>query len=144
MAGPRKRDKSLHDVDPLTQPTDSAPSGAGQRIALAAEDPPAALTLFDEARLLSPERWSRKQRFAARSDRAEGRRRSFSTSSTQYVAPLPHSPYASQFADAFVIGVVAMHDSMELDKVAATLNEMDADRRKFIYLRLARKSATTA
>jgi chemotaxis protein MotC len=61
--------------------------------------------------------------------------------SEQYVRRFLHSPYASQFADAFVIGVVDMHDGIDLDKVAATLNEMDADRRKFIYLRLARKSA---
>jgi len=141
---PAEAEKALHDVDPLTQPI-----GLGAYLALikgsvvAAEDSAAALKLFDEARLLGPgslveEAALRRSIMIALKMRDADL---FLDYSEQYVRRFLHSPYASQFADAFVIGVVDMHDGIDLDKVAATLNEMDADRRKFIYLRLARKSA---
>jgi chemotaxis protein MotC len=141
---PAEAEKALHDIDPLTQPIE-----LGAYLALikgsvaAAEDSAAALKLFDEARLLGPgslveEAALRRSIMIALKMRDADL---FLDYSERYVRRFLHSPYASQFADAFVIGVVDMHDNMELDKVAATLNEMDADRRKFIYLRLARKSA---
>ena len=141
---PAEAEKALHDIDPLTQPIE-----LGAYLALikgsvaAAEDSSAALKLFDEARLLGPgslveEAALRRSIMIALKMRDADL---FLDYSEQYVRRFLHSPYASQFADAFVIGVVDMHDGIDLDKVAATLNEMDADRRKFIYLRLARKSA---
>jgi chemotaxis protein MotC len=141
---PAEAEKALHDIDPLTQPIE-----LGAYLALikgsvaAASDSAAALKLFDEARLLGPgslveEAALRRSIMIALKMRDADL---FLGYSEKYVRRFLHSPYASQFADAFVIGVVDMHDNMELDKVAATLNEMDADRRKFIYLRLARKSA---
>ncbi|MGN6771167.1 MAG: chemotaxis protein MotC [Rhizobiaceae bacterium] len=141
---PAEAEKALHDIDPLTQPIE-----LGAYLALikgsvaAADDSAAALKLFDEARLLGPgslveEAALRRSIMIALKMRDAGL---FLGYSEKYVRRFLHSPYASQFADAFVIGVVEMHDSMGLDKVAATLNEMDAERRKSIYLRLARKSA---
>ena len=141
---PAEAEKALHDIDPLTQPIE-----LGAYLALikgsvaAADDSAAALKLFDEARLLGPgslveEAALRRSIMIALKMRDAGL---FLGYSEKYVRRFLHSPYASQFADAFVIGVVEMHDSMGLDKIAATLNEMDAERRKSIYLRLARKSA---
>lgn len=141
---PAEAEKALHDIDPLTQPIE-----LGAYLALikgsvaAADDSAAALKLFDEARLLGPgslveEAALRRSIMIALKMRDAGL---FLGYSEKYVRRFLHSPYASQFADAFVIGMVEMHDSMGLDKIAATLNEMDAERRKSIYLRLARKSA---
>jgi chemotaxis protein MotC len=141
---PAEAEKALHDVDPLTQPI-----GLGAYLALikgsvvAPENSAAALKLFDEARLLGPgslveEAALRRSIMIALKMRDADL---FLDYAEQYVRRFLHSPYASQFADAFIVGVVDMHDRIDLDKVAATLNEMDADRRQFIYLRLARKSA---
>jgi chemotaxis protein MotC len=141
---PAEAEKALHDIDPLTQPIE-----LGAYLALikgsvaAASDSAAALKLFDEARLLGPgslveEAALRRSIMIALKMRDADL---FLGYSEKYVRRFLHSPYASQFADAFVIGVVDMHDSMGLDKIAATLNEMDAEHRKSIYLRLARKSA---
>jgi chemotaxis protein MotC len=141
---PAEAEKALHDVDPLTQPTE-----LGAYLALlkgsvaAAEDTAAALKLFDAARLLGPgslveEAALRRSVMIALKMRDPDR---FLDYSGQYVRRFLHSPYASQFVDGFVLGVVDMHDRIDLDSVAGMLGRMDADRRKAIYLRLARKSA---
>jgi chemotaxis protein MotC len=141
---PAEAEKALHDIDPLTQPIELGAYLALIKGSVAApENSAAALKLFDEARLLGPGSLV-EEAALRRSIMIALKRRDadlFLDYSEQYVRRFLHSPYASQFADAFVIGVVDMHDRIDLDKVAATLNEMDADRRKFIYLRLARKSA---
>src|SRR5262249_20855261 len=51
------------------------------------------------------------------------------------------SPYASQFADAFVAAVVALHKTIDLAQVDDVISEMDPERQKVIYLRLARRAA---
>ncbi len=141
---PAEAEKALHDVDPLTQPTE-----LGAYLALikgsvaAAGNSSAALKLFDEARLLGPgslveEAALRRSIMIALKMKNPAR---FLDYSEQYVRRFLHSPYASQFADTFVAGVVDMHDAMDMEDVASTLDEMGPDRRKFIYLRLARKSA---
>lgn len=141
---PAEAEKALHDVDPLAQPTQ-----LGAYLALlkgsvaAAEDSAAALKLFDAARLLGPgslveEAALRRSVMIALKIRDPDL---FLDYCEQYVRRFLHSPYASQFADGFVIGVVDMHKKIDLDRVARTLGEMDAARRKAIYLRLARKSA---
>lgn len=141
---PAEAEKALHGIDPLTQPTE-----LGAYLALlegsvaAAEDSEAALKFFDAARLLGPgslveEAALRRSVMIALKMRDPDR---FLDYSEQYVRRFLRSPYASQFADGFVVGVVDMHSSIDLDRVARTLGEMDADRRKAIYLRLARKSA---
>jgi chemotaxis protein MotC len=60
---------------------------------------------------------------------------------TQYVERYLYSPYASQFADAFVSGVIAMHEAISQDKLADITAMMDAEREKVIYLRIARRAA---
>ncbi|MGN6465780.1 MAG: chemotaxis protein MotC [Rhizobiaceae bacterium] len=141
---PAEAEKALHDIDALTQPTElGAYLALLQGSVAAAEDSAAALKLFDKARLLGPgslveEAALRRSVMIALKMRDSDR---FLDYSERYVRRFLHSPYASQFVDGFVAGVVDMHESMDLDRVARALNGMDADRRKFVYLRLARQSA---
>ncbi|RUX41242.1 chemotaxis protein MotC, partial [Mesorhizobium sp. M7A.F.Ca.CA.002.09.1.1] len=60
---------------------------------------------------------------------------------TQYVERYLYSPYASQFADSFVSGVIALHMSISQDKLGDITSMMDPEREKVIYLRIARRAA---
>ena len=51
------------------------------------------------------------------------------------------SPYASQFADAFVTGVVALHKTIDLAAIDEIIAGMEPEQQKVIYLRLARRAA---
>ncbi len=51
------------------------------------------------------------------------------------------SPYASQFADAFIDGIMGMHASIDRKAIEEIVAGMDTNQQKFIYLRLARRSA---
>lgn len=107
------------------------------------EDPHRALHLFDEARLLSPgtlveeAALRRSVELAARLHDMER----FASISMQYVRRFLGSPYASQFAEAFVAGVIEMHEMADLALVKRVIDAMDGERAQVIYLRIARKSA---
>lgn len=60
----------------------------------------------------------------------------------KYARRYVHSPYASQFADLFVL-LVVRHYGKEImaPDVEGTLAFMDADRRREVYLRIARQAA---
>jgi chemotaxis protein MotC len=85
----------------------------------------------------APARWSRRRRCAA----PWGDAARFALASTQYVASYLYSPYASQFADAFVSGVITLHMAISQDKIADITSMMDPEREKVIYLRIARRAA---
>src|SRR5690606_40969681 len=107
---------------------------------LAAKEHPAqALRLLDEARLLSPgtlvEEAALRRSVGIAAETGDAAR--FALASTQYAARFLHSPYASQFADSFVSGVIALNLSISLEKVADITAMMDAEREKVIYLRIA-------
>ena len=91
----------------------------------------------------APARWSRKQRCAARSAlpprkaMARASRLPRPNMSSDYL----YSPYASQFADAFVSGVITLHMAISQDKLADITAMMDPEREKVIYLRIARRAA---
>ena len=91
----------------------------------------------------APARWSRRPHFAAPSPSPprQATPRRFALASTQYVARYLHSPYASQFADAFVAGVIALNMAISHDKLADITSMMDPEREKVIYLRIARRAA---
>ena len=67
--------------------------------------------------------------------------RHFLFSCSQYVRRFLQSPYASQFADAFVAGVVALHENIDLAEVDEIVAGMEPEQQKVIYLRLARRAA---
>ena len=56
-------------------------------------------------------------------------------------AAILQSPYASQFADALVTGVVALRETIDMAAVDDIIAGMDPERQKVIYLRLARRAA---
>ena len=139
---PKTSREALAPVDPLTQPPE-----LGAFLALvkgsiaAAEDPAAAQKMFDEARLLSPGRWSRRQLRRSIAPGSETGNAQFLFSCSQYVRRFLQSPYASQFADAFVAGVVALHKTIELAAIEEIVAGMEPEQQKVIYLRLARRAA---
>lgn len=103
----------------------------------------AALALFDTARLLGPgtlvEEAALRRSLAIEASLGEAER--FFLASSQYVRRFLRSPYASQFADSFVTGILALHVSLDFKKIDEITAMMDADQRKVIYLRLARRAA---
>ena len=134
----------LKPIDPMTVPSDLGAFLALVKGSLLATDQPAAaLVLLDQARLLSPgtlvdeAALRRSVGIAA----AQGDAARFALASTQYVASYLYSPYASQFADAFVSGVITLHMAISQDKIADITSMMDPEREKVIYLRIARRAA---
>ena len=134
----------LKPIDPMSVPSDLGAFLALVKGSLLANDEPAAALVFlDEAHLLSPgtlvdeAALRRSVAIAA----AQGDAARFALASTQYVASYLYSPYASQFADAFVSGVITLHMAISQDKIADITSMMDPEREKVIYLRIARRAA---
>lgn len=127
----------------------SLPHEAGAFLALvkgsvsAAEEPAAALKLFDRARLLGPGTLVEEAALRRSVDLAAtaGDADRFMLASTQYVTRYLRSPYASQFADSFISGVIALHASIDLETIDDITAMMDADQEQAVYLRIARRAA---
>jgi chemotaxis protein MotC len=141
---PAKAIETLKPIDPMSVPADiGAFLALVKGSLLAADDPAQALALLDEARLLSPgtlvEEAALRRSVGIAAAQGDGAR--FALASTQYVASYLYSPYASQFADAFVSGVITLHMAISQDKIADITSMMDPEREKVIYLRIARRAA---
>jgi chemotaxis protein MotC len=135
---------ALDPVDPLKLSPDlGAFFALVKGSVMGSDDPAAALRMFDEARLLSPgtlvEEAALRRSIAL--DARSGNAPHFLDVSDQYVRRFLLSPYASQFADAFVAAVVALHAGIDLSQVDQVIAGMDPERQKVIYLRLARRAA---
>ncbi|MBN9549901.1 MAG: chemotaxis protein MotC [Alphaproteobacteria bacterium] len=136
--------ETLKPIDPMSVPADiGAFLALVKGSLLAADDPAQALALLDEARLLSPGTLVEEAalRRSVGIAAAQGDAARFALASTQYVASYLYSPYASQFADAFVSGVITLHMAISRDKIADITSMMDPEREKVIYLRIARRAA---
>ncbi|KUM28833.1 chemotaxis protein MotC [Mesorhizobium loti] len=134
----------LKPIDPMSVPADlGAFLALVKGSLLATDEPVTALTLLDEARLLSPGTLVEEAalRRSVGIAAAQGDAARFALASTQYVAGYLYSPYASQFADSFVSGVIQLHMSISQDKLADITSMMDPEREKVIYLRIARRAA---
>ena len=110
---------------------------------VASEDPTTALKMFDKARLLGPGTLV-EEAALRRSVDLDVRKLDpahFLLVSSQYVRRFLRSPYASQFADAFVAGVVTLRKTIDIAEVDKVIARMDPERQKVIYLRLARRAA---
>ncbi|TPI43038.1 chemotaxis protein MotC [Mesorhizobium sp. B3-1-6] len=141
---PAEAIEMLKPIDPMSVPADlGAFLALVKGSLLAADDPSAALALLDEARLLSPGTLVEEAalRRSVGIAAAQGDAARFALASTQYVASFLYSPYASQFADAFVSGVITLHMAISQDKIADITSMMDPEREKVIYLRIARRAA---
>lgn len=134
---------ALADIDALKYPAE-----IGAFIALmkgsvtSGTDAKIALRQFDLARLLGPgtlveEAALRRslvlEAFLKETDR-------FLMASEQYARRFLRSPYAGQFADSFVSGILDLHEGLDLERVDRITRLMNAERRKVIYLRLARRA----
>jgi chemotaxis protein MotC len=136
--------EALRPIDPMQLPSDLGAFLALVKGSLLATQKPAeALALLDQARLLSPGTLVEEAalRRSVAIDAAQGDAARFALAATQYVESYLYSPYASQFADAFVNGVIAMHEAISQGKLADITSMMDAEREKVIYLRIARRAA---
>jgi len=134
----------LKPIDPMSVPADiGAFLALVKGSLLATDDPAQALALLDEARLLSPGTLVEEAalRRSVGIEATQGDAARFALASTQYVASYLYSPYASQFADAFVSGVITLHMAISQDKIADITSMMDPEREKVIYLRIARRAA---
>lgn len=135
---------ALDKLDPTTLPPElGAFVALVKGSVLTAEHPAAAIAMFDKARLLGPgtlvEEAALRRTLALTTQQRDEVR--FLRAAEQYVRRFLRSPYATLFADALVTGVAALSDKIDLGMVETTIAEMDADRQKAIYLRLARIGA---
>jgi chemotaxis protein MotC len=98
--------------------------------------------MFDEARLLSPgtliEEAALRRTVGLAPHGLDGPR--FLMAAGQYVRRFLRSPYASQFVDALVAGIVALNQTVDLDELDNIVAGMDAEQQKVVYLRLARRA----
>lgn len=110
---------------------------------LTPENPETALDMLDEARLLAPGTLVEEaalRRTIALSAKLDAPDR-FLRASSQYVRRFLRSPYASQFAEAFVAAIVALRETVDLASVEAVVDDMSDEQAHVVYLRLARQSA---
>jgi chemotaxis protein MotC len=133
----------LASVDPLSQPPELGGFLALVKGSLTApRDASAALRMFDEARLLSPGTLVEEaalRRAIGLPHGLDGPR--LLMAAGQYVRRFLHSPYASQFVDVLVAGVVALNQTIDLDELDRVIAGMDPERQRVVYLRLARRAA---
>ncbi|WP_159589129.1 chemotaxis protein [Chelativorans xinjiangense] len=134
----------LRDVEPLGVNGElSAPLALVIGSLLVQENPSGALRLFDEARLLSPgtliEEAALRRTIAVSATLHDLDR--FALAASQYVRRFLHSPYASQFAEAFVSAIITLHEEVDLELIEEVAAEMNAEQAHVIYLRIARQSA---
>lgn len=110
---------------------------------LSNDEPDAALANLDTARLLAPgtlveEAALRRSLLIAVS---ASRPDVFARTSSAYVRRFLRSPYASQFAEAFVSGLAAMHASLDAGEMADILAWMTPEQAETIALRMSRQAA---
>ena len=110
---------------------------------LAEVEPRKALAMLDRARLLAPgtlvEEAALRRSIAVATTLGDAQR--FLRLSEQYVRTYLRSPYASQFADAFVAGIVTLNGNIDLQAVVDVAALMEPEQVKVVYLRIARRAA---
>ena len=110
---------------------------------LVQEKPEDALKFLDQARLISPgtlvEEAALRRSMPLLIAAKDAKR--FLIASDQYVRSFLHSPYASQFADALVAGVIELHETVDLPMLESIIAEMSPEQQQVVYLRIARRSA---
>ena len=141
---PKEAMEALSSVDPMAYTPDIAMYLALVKGSILTEaEPQNALALLDRARLLAPgtlvEEAALRRSIAAAANLGDAKR--LLRLSEQYVRSYLRSPYASQFADAFVAGVVTLSATIDRDAVAAIAAMMEPEQEKVVYLRIARRAA---
>lgn len=110
---------------------------------VAGEDARAGIALLDRARLLAPgslvEEAALRRTLALAVMATDPER--FLRASEQYSRRFLRSPYAAQFAETFVSGILTLKDSLDLAQVEQAIAWMTPEQAKTVYLRLARRAA---
>jgi len=131
-------------IDPTAQPPELAAFlSLVKGSVIAGDSPSAAILLLDRARLLAPgtlveEAALRRTVSLAATQRQPAK---FMTASEQYARRFLRSPYASQFAEAFVAGIIELKRTLDLPRIEQTIAWMTVEQARTIYLRLARNAA---
>jgi chemotaxis protein MotC len=133
----------LENVDPMKRPDDTGAFVALVKGSIVGgKFPAAALKLMDQARLLAPgtlvEEAALRRSLALTLTTRQADR--FLRLAEQYTRRFLRSPYASEFADAFVEGLVTFHDEIDEAQIEAIVSLMRPAQQEAIYLRLARRS----
>lgn len=111
---------------------------------VAGEDAAAGMAMLDEARLAAPgtlvEEAALRRTIALASGEGDAER--FMSASEQYARRFLRSPYASQFAESFVGGMIALdRGKLDLHRIEQTVDWMTREQAHTVYLRLARRAA---
>jgi chemotaxis protein MotC len=141
---PAEAQEAFASVDPMATTPDVGMYLALVKGSMLAEaEPVQALALLDRARLLGPgtlvEEAALRRSLAVAAALHDANR--FLKLAENYVRTYLRSPYASQFADAFVAGIVQLDGTIERDAVRQITALMDPDQETVIYLRIARRAA---
>ena len=142
-----QHEEALQDLaafDAMTMdPEIGAPLALLQGSLYAHEHPDKALDHFDKARLLAPGtivEESALRRSLAQHIRLH-RTEDFLDTARRYAQRFVRSPYGEQFAVYFSNGVVDLHGSFDVERIAEVADVMPADYRRAIYVRIARQAA---
>jgi chemotaxis protein MotC len=141
---PKEAIDAFASVDPMAYTPDIAMYLALVKGSMLSEsEPKKSLALLDRARLLAPgtlvEEAALRRSIAVATRLGDVKR--FLRLSEQYVRTYLHSPYASQFADAFVAGVVTLDATIDRQAVVDVAASMEPEQEKIVYLRIARRAA---
>lgn len=135
---------ALADTDPLKEAADiGAFTALIKGSIIAAEKPAEAMTLLGQARLLNPgtlvEEAALRRSITVATALGDADR--FLFLCEDYARRFLRSPYASQYADALVSGVLAMHGKIDTARLHVVTSAMDREQQKVVYLRIARRAA---
>lgn len=133
----------LAPVDPLSEDPDRAAFLALLKGSImTALQPATALALMDQARLLAP--GTLVEEAALRRSLSLcislGDSECFMRAADRYTRRFLRSPYASEFADSFVEGVITFHDPIGPSRIEEIVGLMNPAQQEAVYLRLARRS----
>ncbi|MBL8581142.1 MAG: chemotaxis protein MotC [Rhizobiaceae bacterium] len=141
---PKAAKTALEPIEPLKAHLEIGAFVALVKGAVSAnDDASSAAKALDQAILLAPgtlvEEAALRRRIGIATELHDAGR--FLSVCDQYVRRFLRSPYASQFADAFVAGIIAMHDKLDRARLTAIVAGMDPEQQNVIYLRVARQAA---
>src|SRR5690606_8940027 len=136
--------KAMATIDPAGHPPEVAAFlSLVKGSVLAGEDARAGVAMLDRARLLGPgtlvEEAALRRTVSLAVAAGDGEK--FMSASEQYARRYLRSPYSSQFAEAFVSGIIALKAKLDLRRVEQAIAWMTAEQAKTVYLRLARRAA---
>jgi len=135
---------ALDSIDPVKYPDEiSAFLSLIKGSVLASEEYDAAISHLDRARLLGPGTLIEEAALRRTVSLAVAKRDAtrFLAVSEQYARRFLRSPYAAQFAEAFIAGVVELRSELDLNGLDQTIAWMTGEQARTIYLRLARRAA---